>query len=113
MKKFLIDANLPSKVGIWQTDKFEFVNDINDEWSDGEIWDYAKINDLIIVTKDSDFSHRIISQDPPPKIIHIKIGNMRLNDFISFIGRNWVQIEEMSNENKLVNVFTDRIEAIK
>ncbi len=36
MKKYLIDANLPSKIKVWQLIEFEFVSKIDDEWSDGE-----------------------------------------------------------------------------
>lgn len=113
MKKYLIDANLPSKIKVWQSEEFEFVTDINDEWSDSEIWDYAKSHNLIIVTKDADFSHRIISVNPPPQIIHIKIGNMKLKEFESFINKFWKEAERFSESHKLVNVFSDRIEAVK
>lgn len=67
MKKYLIDANLPSKINVWQTEEFEFVNNINDEWTDSEIWDYAKSENLTIVTKDADFSHRIVISNPTAK----------------------------------------------
>jgi len=113
MKKYLVDANLPSKIKIWQTDEFEFVGEINDEWTDGEIWNYAKQNDLTIISKDSDFSHRIIVSRPPPKIIHIKIGNMKLKDFNSTIENLWARAEKISGTHKLVNVFADRIEAVE
>lgn len=113
MKKYVVDANLPSKINVWQTDEFEFVSQINDEWTDSEIWDYAKENNLTIISKDSDFSHRIITSDSPPKIIHIKIGNMKLKDFNSTVERLWAKAEKASETHKLVNVFTDRIEAIK
>jgi predicted nuclease of predicted toxin-antitoxin system len=46
MKKFLVDANLPSKIKVWQNAEFEFVNQINDQWTDSEIWDYAKQNNI-------------------------------------------------------------------
>ena len=42
MKKYRVDANLPSKIKIWQTGEFEFVGEINDGWTDSEVWDYAK-----------------------------------------------------------------------
>ena len=113
MKKYLVDANLPSKIKIWQSDEFEFVNQINDEWTDSEIWDYARQNNLTIVSKDSDFSHRIIVSVPPPKIIHIKIGNMKLSDFNSAIENLWTKAEKISATHKLVNVFIDRIEAVE
>ena len=113
MKKYLVDANLPSKITVWQTDEFEFVNQINDEWTDGEIWDYAKQNNLTIISKDSDFSHRIIVSNPPPKIIHIKIGNMKLKDFNLTIENLWKRAKKFSETHKLVNVFIDRIEAVE
>ncbi len=113
MKKYLVDANLPSKIKIWRTDEFESVNRLNDEWTDGEIWDYAKQNNLTIISKDSDFSHRIIVSVPPPKIIHIKIGNIKLRDFNSAIEKLWAKAEKISKTHKLVNVFIDRIEAVE
>lgn len=64
------------------------------------------------MTKDSDFSYRILTSDPPPKIIHIKFGNLRLKDFNALIGKQWDKIRELSATHKLVNVFADRIEAI-
>jgi predicted nuclease of predicted toxin-antitoxin system len=113
MKKYLIDANLPLKISVWRTEEFEFVNNINDEWTDGEIWDYAKSKNLTIVTKDADFSHRIIVSRPPPRIIHFKIGNVKLREFELFINGIWESVKKLSENNKLVNVFFDRIEAVK
>jgi predicted nuclease of predicted toxin-antitoxin system len=112
MNKYLIDANLPRKIKVWQTKDFEFVAEINDEWTDSKIWDYAKLSSLTIVTKDADFSHRIMVSHPPPKIIHIKIGNMRLRDFESAIEKVWETAEKLSETHKLVNVFIDRVEAV-
>ncbi len=56
MKKYLVDANLPSRVDVWQTDEFDFVKDINDEWSDSEIWEYEKSHDQNNIRKDTDYS---------------------------------------------------------
>lgn len=52
---YLIDANLPFRVPLWQNDAFLFVVKINPAWDDEEIWAYAKENKLVIVTKDKDF----------------------------------------------------------
>jgi len=113
MKKFLVDANLPIKVSSWESEIFEFVSLINQEFSDGEIWNYAKQRNLTIVTKDADFSHRIMTSSPPPKIIHIKIGNLRLREFKALIEKLWPLAEEISSTHKLVNVFPDRIEGVE
>lgn len=72
MSKFLIDANLPFNIVSWRSDEFEFVVLLNDKWTDDEIWNYAKENNFIIVTKDADFSHRIMISEHSPKVVHIK-----------------------------------------
>jgi predicted nuclease of predicted toxin-antitoxin system len=42
---------------------------------DSEIWDYARKNDLIIVTNDEDFIAFINVKGFPPKVILMKTGN--------------------------------------
>ncbi len=86
---------------------------INDEWTDNEIWDYAIENDFTIITKDSDFSHRIMISGDSPSVIHIKVGNMKLRELEKFILKVWRDVEELCASHKLVNVFFDRIEVIK
>lgn len=113
MKGFLVDANLSRRVDVWRSAAFQFVVDIDDNWSDSEIWNYATSNDLTILTKDADFANRAIISEPPPKIIHFKIGNMRLLEFVSFINVHWEAIKLSSENHKLVSVYRDRIEVIE
>ena len=110
--RFLVDANLPYLFSLWHNPEFQHVKDLNDELSDSEIWDYAKQHNLTIITKDSDFSNRIIASTPPPKVIHLKIGNMKMNQFHAFITNQWEQIESLSKNHKLVNVYIDKVMAI-
>ena len=112
MTKYLIDVNLPRHIALWEGEEFIHQIDISDEWSDQEIWKYAKERSLTIVSKDSDFSNRMMSVAPPPKVIHFRIGNMRLRQLISFIALRWDKIQELSDQHKLVAVYIDRIEAI-
>ncbi|WP_228724398.1 DUF5615 family PIN-like protein [Spirosoma sp. KUDC1026] len=67
---------------------------------------------MTIVTKDSDFSDRILLSVPPPKIIHIRIGNVSMRDFHALISSVWEDILTLSKEYKLVIVFKDRLEAV-
>lgn len=113
MKKYLIDVNLPYYFSLWNNEQFIHQKDNNDEWSDKQIWDYARKNNLTIITKDSDFSHRIILTDPPPKVIHKRFGNVKMNEFFEILSTSWNDIMEMNNQCKLVNVFKTKIEAIK
>lgn len=46
-----------------------------------EIWDYAKTGNLVIITKDKDFRLKQIMSDFPPKVVHIKFGNLKLKEF--------------------------------
>ena len=49
---------------------------------------------------------------PPPRIIHLRVGNIRRKDFHEFLARVWSEIETLLPENKLINVYLDRIEAV-
>jgi len=82
MAKYLIDVNLPYRFSLSKSDKYIHQTDIGDEWTDEQIWNYAEENNLTIITKDSDFSNRIIFHQPPPKVIHIRFGNMKMRDFL-------------------------------
>ena len=113
MLKFLIDANLPVYLSTWNSPEFVHQNSIDPEWKDSRIWEYATTNNLTIVTKDIDFSNRILFNNPPPKVIHIRYENMKLKIFYENISIVWDSVVELNANHKLVNVFTDRIEAIE
>lgn len=113
MAKYLVDVNLPYYFSYWNSDEFIHLRDINDEMKDEEVWEFAKNNNLTIISKDSDFSNRIIVSNPPPKVIHIKIGNVGIKELYSICAFLWQDIMKMSQDCKLVNVFRDRIEGIK
>jgi len=110
MAQFLVDVNLPRHFSLWNNDMFIHQLDINDEWSDEEIWDYAKTNNLTIITKDKDFSYRILFSEPPPRIIHIRFGNLKMRDFFQVIHKHWELVAELNHQFKLVNLYLDRVE---
>jgi predicted nuclease of predicted toxin-antitoxin system len=45
------------------------------ESADSEIWEYAKANGFVIVSKDSDFQQRSLLLGAPPKFIWLRVGN--------------------------------------
>lgn len=112
MPTFLIDANLPYRFSLWKGKDFIHQFDLNPAETDDEIWEYAKQNNLTILTKDGDFSDRILFSDPPPRIIHIRIGNMRINEMHAYLNKVWDEIIQHSINYKLTNVYKDRIEGI-
>ncbi len=78
--RYLIDANLPCRFSLWAGADYLHVYDLGDEWPDMDIWHYAKDNDLTIVSKDTDFSEFVMLEGPPPRVIHVKVGNMKIRD---------------------------------
>ena len=86
--------------------------DLNRRMTDIEIWQYARNHELVIVSKDTDFSDRIGLSTPPPRVVHICIGNLRLRDLYSCLVHQWPTIMDLVVDFKLVRVFSDRIEAV-
>ena len=112
MKKFLIDVNLPRYFSLWSSDEYEHVVNINDELKDSQIWLYAKQQHLTIVTKDADFSELALLNEPPPRVIHIRFGNMKMREFHQTLSKIWVDVCVLSENYKLVRVYQDRIEGV-
>jgi len=51
-------------------------------------------------------------KQPPPKVIHMRIGNLKMRDFFLLINQVWEEVKILNESYKLVNVFQDRIEGI-
>ena len=113
MVKFLIDANLPYRFGLWRGENCQHVFDLNDAWTDAEIWRYATEHDLVIVTKDADFSDWIILNIPPPRVVHLRVGNMKMRDFHTFMQRVCPQICGLAESHKLLIVHKNQIECVE
>jgi predicted nuclease of predicted toxin-antitoxin system len=47
----------------------------------------------------------------PPKVVHLRFGNMRKREFHSFLTRVWPEIETLVIDHKLINIYLDQIEA--
>lgn len=110
--KYLIDANLPYRFSLWATPEYIHVRDLNDEWSDAQIWEYAKARQLTIITKDTDFSDKILLTEPPPRVIHLKLRNLKMSDFHITLTKIWLEVCTMSDKYKLIRIFIDRIEGV-
>lgn len=113
MQRYLVDANLPYYFSLWKGQEYLHQADLGRDWSDSRIWEYAESQNLTIITKDADFSNRIILSEPPPRVIHIKTGNMKLSEFHGFLSSQWEEILTLSVNHKLVNVYNDELFAIR
>ena len=112
MARYLIDANLPRWFVLWAGGDCEFVHDLGPDWSDTDIWNYASTHGLTIVSKDADFSARVLTTSTGPSVIHIRVGNLTMADFHRYLSGIWVDVCRASDSCRLVQVYRDRIESI-
>jgi predicted nuclease of predicted toxin-antitoxin system len=79
--KLLFDQNLSFKLCQRLTDIFPNSNQVRligmEESDDRTIWDYAKVNDFVLVSQDVDFADLATLNGPPPKVIWLRCGNQR------------------------------------
>ena len=113
MKGFLLDGNLPSRLQCSPSLPVTALSQVSRHPSDSDLWHYARQHELVIVSKDADFSDRIILQSPPPWVVHLRFGNLKRKEFHARLARVWRQIEVLLKTHKLVNVYADRLEGIR
>ena len=94
--RLLIDENLsPRLVGLLQ-DIFpgslhiEIIGLRSTE--DDDIWAYARIHNLIVLTKDRDYRQLSLRRGHPPKVILIRTGNCRVAVVESLLRGHYDQI---------------------
>ena len=96
--KLLLDENLSDRI----------IDKIIDLYSDSQrvktlglintddalIWEFAKFNDFVIVSKDADFHQRSLLYGHPPKFIYLRIGNSPTAKIIEILRDNFLIIVE-------------------
>jgi predicted nuclease of predicted toxin-antitoxin system len=108
---YLIDVNLPYYFSLWNTPHYIHQQDLERTAPDSDIWSFAKDASMTIITKDADFSNRILVSSPPPRVIHFRTGNMSMKSFHRLVSGIWDEVLSLSHEYKLVVIFNDKIEA--
>ncbi|HEX8034629.1 MAG TPA: DUF5615 family PIN-like protein [Ktedonobacterales bacterium] len=77
--KLLLDHNLSPRLVGRLVDLYPGMGHVAlvglDRASDYAVWDYARVGNYIIVTKDSDFNDVSILRGFPPKVIWLRMGN--------------------------------------
>jgi predicted nuclease of predicted toxin-antitoxin system len=72
---------------------------------DAVIWEYAKVNGFVIVSKDSDFHQRSLLYGHPPKFIYLRVGNCPTSKITQILRNNLdtiIQFESSETESLLV-----------
>ncbi len=107
--KLLLDENLSDRIVHGIVDLYpnsEHVKTLGlTNTDDADIWEYAKTNGFVIVSKDSDFHQRSLLYGHPPKCIYLRIGNCPTSKIIQILRNNLdtiVQFECSETESLLV-----------
>src|ERR1700753_2756244 len=108
--KFLVDANLPRKFVWFNTNDFSFAHDWGDAFPDKAIWDFALKNNLIILTRDSDYFHWIIQSKKAPKVIYFKLQQQGRKELEAYFKLHWSQICDLIKIHKMVIATIDTLE---
>jgi predicted nuclease of predicted toxin-antitoxin system len=71
------------------------------------IWEYAKANDFVIVSKDSDFHQRSLLYGHPPRFIYLRIGNCPTAKIVQILRENYATISQFGDaEQESILVLT-------
>ena len=105
--KFLCDVHISYKVVYYliSTGHEAFhINSILDKWftSDNEIIKYADQNDLIIISKDSDFMDSFFVNNAPKKLIKINLGNISNEELIKILSSKLDLFESLCKKHKFL-----------
>ena len=87
--KLLFDENLSSRLVLLLEDLFPASQHVRDcglhAASDADVWEYAGKNQLVIVTKDSDFQERSVLLGAPPKVVWLRTRNCSTTEVASLL----------------------------
>ncbi len=114
--RFIIDAHLPMSVAKAFTDLGHNVIHTRDlplgnATDDNDIISVAG-NDGVVVSKDEDFYQSFLLHGKPPQLIHVKVGNMRLNEVTTLFINIAPKITDLLGQHDLLEVHRDKIIAI-
>lgn len=101
--KLLLDNNLSHRLCEPLSEFIEtiHVKDLGfQKASDQEIWEYAKQNNLVIVTKDEDFNFLVKLYGSPPFVVWIKTGNKSTTQIRTILKKNIEEIIASIQANK-------------
>jgi predicted nuclease of predicted toxin-antitoxin system len=91
--KLLLDENLSDRIVYRIIDLYPDSQHVKTlaltNTDDGIIWEHAKINDFVIISKDADFHQRSLLYGHPPKFIYLRIGNSPTSKIVEILRDNF------------------------
>jgi predicted nuclease of predicted toxin-antitoxin system len=101
--KLLFDENLSPRLARLLEDIFPLSTHVREVGlqaaADPLVWDYAKDNGMMLVSKDSDMHQRSFLLGQPPKVVWVRLGNCSTSEVADLLRRNFASIQEF-HENR-------------
>ncbi len=63
------------------------------------VWEHARQNDFVVVTKDADFADLSVLRGFPPKVVWIRTGNCSTNDIEEILRDHKADIEDLATDS--------------
>lgn len=96
--KLLLDENLSRRIIPFLQTAFPGSSQVSllglESESDSEIWQYAKTNGFVIVSRDSDFQERSLVAGHPPQVVWLKIPNRSKTVVLNILLDHHTEIEQ-------------------
>ena len=115
--KFLIDAQLPPSLAqSFQQAGQDCIHTLDlperNHTSDQTINKLTISDNLILVTKDTDFFHSYLINKEPYKLVFVTVGNMKLNELKKFFESHIIEIIAAITDNGMIEVNKNGIKII-
>jgi Uncharacterized protein conserved in bacteria len=103
--KLLFDQNLSPRLIRRLDDLYPDSNHVYliglDTSPDPVIWEYARDNEFIVVTRDADFSDLNVMLGFPPKVIWIRRGNCTTSEIETVLRSNYEAVQSLADDESV------------
>ena len=94
--RFIVDAQLPPALAKWLVSKGHDACAVREvglrDAADPEIWERARVEGAIIVTKDEDFPTMSAAQPDGPVVLWVRTGNLVNRLLLAQFERAWPEL---------------------
>ncbi len=100
--KLLFDQNLSPKLVNRLADLFPGSSHVQsvglDCADDDKVWEHARLNGFVLVTKDADYNNLSVLRGSPPKVIWLQLGNCTTAQVEAAFRARFAAIEAFEND---------------
>ena len=95
--KLLLDENLSPRLPALLADLYPGSSQVDKAGlrgaRDAAVWEYAKTNGYVLVSKDNDFRQRSFQYGAPPKVVWLNVGNAGTEPILRLLRESRDEIE--------------------